>query len=78
MKTTSSSSWDNSPTSFLTQNTCYVFFPNHMEKISISLGDGGLISLEGPGMHVNGGTMSWTGAGISHLSSRDVHGCHYE
>ena len=25
-------------------------------------------------MHVNDGTMSWTKAGISHLSSRDVHG----
>ena len=92
MKTANSLSWGGSPTSCLTLNTCSVFFHNHMKQFSIWLGDGAWIFLEGPGMHVNDGTigwrlgtlksislecrrgMSWTGDGISHLSSRDVHG----
>ena len=77
MKT--ASSWSRvgvaAPRAFLTSNTCSVFFPNHIgEKISISLDDGPSIFLEEPGMHVNDGRMSWIGACISHLSSRDIHG----
>ena len=75
MKTASSLSWGGSPMSIFKLEIRVLFSsPIIWKKIIISLGDGASIFPEGPGMLMNDGTMSWTGAGISHLSSRDVHG----
>ena len=75
IKTASSFKLGRQPHKFFNSKYLFCFLPqSYGEKNSISLGDGASIFLEEVGMHVNDGIMSWTGAGISHLSSRDVHG----